>query len=69
MSTIVTLKYDPVWPALDWAKQHCRSYITNRVHRDGNKTFDNTRIDYFFVDENDALMFALRWAGHARSYS
>ena len=53
----VTLPYDPVWRPLDWAKKHCSSYITNAVH-----SCDNTKIDYFFANEKDALMFLLRWS-------
>lgn len=63
---IVTIPYDPVWTALDWAKEHCPSYITNDVHVSGYKggyeTYDNTKIDYFFGDERDAAFFALRWS-------
>lgn len=58
----VTIKYDPTWPALDWAKKHCPSYITNDMHQDGYNTYDHTRIDYFFSDEKDAVWFALRWS-------
>lgn len=58
----VTLPYDPMWRALDWAKQHCPSYITNDVHQDGYNTYDRTKIDYFFGNENEALMFVLRWS-------
>jgi hypothetical protein len=58
----VTLPYDPMWQALDWAKQHCPSYITNDVHQDGYNTYDRSKIDYFFGNENEALMFMLRWS-------
>lgn len=60
----VTLPYDPVWRALDWAKTHCPSYITNDVHNNEHYSFDNPdiKIDYFFYDEQDMLMFALRWS-------
>lgn len=61
MSYIVTLEYDPVWPALDWVKDHCNSYITNDVHQDGYDTYDLNKIDYFFGDEKDATLFRLRW--------
>jgi len=57
----VTLPYDPVWRALDWAKKHCNSYITNDVHQTENKTYDTDKIDYFFGDQRDATMFALKW--------
>jgi hypothetical protein len=58
----ITLPYDPLWIALDWAKEHCPSYITNDVHMDGYNTYDNSKIDYHFSDEKDALMFLLRWS-------
>jgi hypothetical protein len=54
----VTLPYDPDWKALEWAKEHCSSYITNDLHQDGY----NDKIDYHFGDEKDAVMFALRWS-------
>jgi len=27
----VTLPYDPEWKALEWAKKHCQSYISNQA--------------------------------------
>jgi len=57
-----TLPYDPTWQALAWAKKHCPSYITNDAHCDGYNHYDTTKIDYFFSDEKDALMFILKWA-------
>jgi len=57
----VTLPYDPIWAALEWAKKHCSSYITNDIHKYGN-SYDNKRIDYFFRDEKDAIWFTLRWS-------
>ena len=59
----VTIPYRPFWEPLAWAKEHCQSYITNDMHQDGYNTFDHTKIDYFFSDKNDALMFALKWSG------
>ena len=57
----VTLPYDPLWRALDWAKKHCTSYITNDIHQDGYNTYNRNKIDYFFSDKNEALMFKLKW--------
>lgn len=62
MSMTVTIPYDIRWVALDWAKEHCPSYITNDVHQDGYYTYDISKIDYFFANEKDALLFKLRWA-------
>jgi hypothetical protein len=61
MATIVTLPYDPLWRALDWAKEHCPSYITNDIHMCQYNSYDDKRIDYFFGDGQDALIFALKW--------
>jgi hypothetical protein len=58
----VTLPYDPVWEPLEWAKKYCPSYITNDMHQDGYYTYDNTKIDYFFGNEKDAMWFVLRWS-------
>lgn len=61
MSRHVTLPYMPFMEVIAWAKQNCPSYITNDMHCDGYNTYDSTKIDYFFADEEDAIMFALRW--------
>jgi len=67
----VTLPYDPEWRALDWAKINCKSYITNQASSKSFKLvavkggWANTQeryIDYFFSDEQDAVMFTLRWS-------
>jgi len=59
---IVTLPYDPLWTPLEWAKEHCASYITNDSHQIGYRTYDNSYIDYFFGSEVDAVFFTLRWS-------
>jgi hypothetical protein len=65
----VTLPYDPDWTALSWAKEHCPSYITNKV---SNTTklkkvsggwVNDSSIVYYFDDEQDVMMFTLRWGG------
>ena len=69
MGITVTLPCDPVWTALDWAKTHCPSYITNesvnttRLKKVPGGWVADSNIVYFFSDEKDALLFALRWAG------
>lgn len=67
MSVYVTLPYDSAWQALDWAKKHCPSYITNIVHQNGYMTYDQSKIDYFFQDEEDALAFKLMWQNQSTS--
>lgn len=66
MRNVVTLPYDPIWKALDWAKEHCPSYITNdAAHPGGNKPggdyFSPSVINYYFGSEKDAVIFALNW--------
>lgn len=58
----VTLPYRPLWEPLDWAKENCPSYISNDVHCTGYNTYDTTKIDYFFSDKEDAILFKLTWA-------
>jgi hypothetical protein len=58
----ITIPYRPFWEPLNWAKENCPSYITNDLHLNGC-IYDHTKIDYFFADEKDALMFALKWSG------
>ena len=64
----VTLPYDPDWKALAWAKEYCSSYITNKA---SNTTrlkpvsggwVNDSSIVYYFSDEQDAVMFALKWS-------
>ena len=55
MRTRVILPYDPEWRALRWAKKHCPSYITNQADV-------NRKIVYYFSDEQEAMLFTLRWA-------
>lgn len=57
----VTLPYDPMWIAVEWAKTNCPNYITNAIHEDENGKKDYRRIDYFFSVDNEATLFALRW--------
>jgi hypothetical protein len=67
MVMTVTLPYDPVWTALEWAKEHCPSYITNEVENTtrlkqvSGGWVNDSSIVYYFGDEQDALMFSLRW--------
>jgi hypothetical protein len=68
MSTVVTLPYDPLWQSLDWAKEHCPSYITNAMAHQlkmetvpGGWVRDDS-IKYYFGKEEDAVLFALRWS-------
>lgn len=61
MSTVISLKYDPAWIALDWAKKHCRSYITNTMGEAPNNPAD-VKINYYFSSERDAFLFKLQWS-------
>lgn len=53
--------------ALDWAKQHCGSYVTNDVvvrnmvdHRYYHR-YTEIFYRFYFYSESDATVFALRW--------
>jgi hypothetical protein len=55
--------------ALDWAKEHCTSYITNRgtilsAYSVPGQTPQSASIwyEFYFADAADALMFKLKWA-------
>lgn len=61
MSIIVTIPYDPMWRPLVWVKKYCPNYITNRVHKKADNTYDKSKIDYYFSVEAEATMFALKW--------
>jgi hypothetical protein len=64
----VTLPYDPVWTALEWAKEHCPSYITNkssnttRLKSVPGRWINDSSIVYYFGDEQDAVLFKLTWS-------
>lgn len=69
----VTLPYDPTWQALEWAKKHCPSYITNKAESSSDPKLNklksvsggwvsNQDIVYYFGDQYDAMIFKLRWA-------
>lgn len=65
---VVSLPYDPDWAAVDWAKEHCPSYITNDAHIPRTESLPRPRnkvgelvINYYFGSEEDATLFALRW--------
>lgn len=61
MAITVILPHDPLWTALDWAKKHCPSYITNDVYMSEDGRYDSTKIVYYFSQGKDATLFALRW--------
>lgn len=63
MNYIVTIPHDPVWRALTWTKENCPSYITNQGRPHTGSTLDNRKyvIDYYFGEERDAVLFALKW--------
>jgi hypothetical protein len=61
----VTIPFDADWKALWWAKENCLSYITTEL---GTAKFHfdpfgwDYDVVYYFNDEKDAVLFALRWA-------
>ena len=69
MSIKVALPFDPKWDAVVWAEENCPSYITNTVSYDDRAIkpqpwsgpIHRAEIIYHFGDEQDAVLFALRW--------
>ncbi len=59
----VTLPHDPLWYALEWAVLNCPSYITNDTERitDSLGSEEITVVHYYFSNDRDAVLFALRW--------
>lgn len=57
----VNLPYDPEWKALEWTKKNCPSYITNDVAGGESDYTRPIAIDYFFSDEKDATLFAMKF--------
>ncbi len=60
----VTLPHDPCWYPLEWAYKNCPSYMTNDLEKDTDRMgLPFTKfVNYYFEDERDAALFALRWA-------
>lgn len=64
MTNLVTIDRALGTQALAWAKANCPGYITNDCHQDGYYTYDDTRLDFFFLNNSaDSTAFALKWAG------
>lgn len=57
---VVTINYNPVWTELEWAKQFCKSYITNTATIN-NHNSNEYKINYYFGNKKDATMFRIRW--------
>jgi hypothetical protein len=64
----VTLPYDQSWAPLVWAKEHCPSYITNKASNTTRLKLvaggwvNDSSIVYYFGNEQDALIFTLKWS-------
>jgi hypothetical protein len=62
VSHSVAIFHDKSHKALEWAKENCPSYITNSVKIDyRDDVWEFFMIEFFFYEEDDATMFALRW--------
>ena len=68
LSKKVTIEGTNVDLALDWAKAHCPSYITNRgtimsAYGCAGQPPQGASIwyEFYFGDEQDAMMFKLKW--------
>jgi hypothetical protein len=72
MNNKVTLPYHDMEQAVEWAKTHCPSYITNQASASGwnlrrvpGGWVNVPDIDFFFDNtdegERDMVLFILRW--------
>jgi len=62
MSYTVILPCDPVEPRHNWAKEYCPSYITNVLgYIDAMYWISEMSLTYYFGEETDAVLFALKW--------
>lgn len=61
----VAIPYSKVNSAIEWAKENCPTYITYQVDVDTLVAEDIAealiQVIFSFGNENDAVMFALRW--------
>lgn len=69
LSKKVTIEGINIDLALDWVKDHCASYITHRGTIMGAYSLEGQPpqtasiwYDFYFEDEQDAMMFKLKWA-------
>jgi hypothetical protein len=54
----ITLPYTSSWwKPLNWAKKNCPSYKNYLIEESESQKY----IHYYFVDDKDATIFALRW--------
>lgn len=60
LANSVDVSYEKGIAAVDWAKKHCPSYITNQYMF--KREFDETFYRLYFSDPKDQTLFALRWS-------
>lgn len=51
----------PISEALAWAKNNCRSYITNTGHFSKNPFEVSVVYTFYFSEAKDATWFTVRW--------
>lgn len=59
MRITVTLPHVHKWHARNWASDNCESYLSCTMY--GTFGTDGSCVDYHFADEQDAIVFRLKW--------
>jgi hypothetical protein len=59
MRYTVTLPHEHSWEARDWAADNCASYLSCTIF--GTFKIDGAYVAYYFEDEQDAVVFKLKW--------
>jgi len=68
MKVMTLPRYDEVekyLEVLNWARKNCPSFVTTEIHGATVVSFrsvDYSKVDYYFTDEKDAILFSLRWS-------
>ena len=55
----VTLPHIHSWHARNWASDNCESYLSCTIY--GTFGTDNSFVEYYFEEEKDMILFALKW--------
>jgi hypothetical protein len=60
MKYTVTLKNIHKEEPKEWAREHCKSYLSCTMHGTLSDMF-STFVDYHFSNDKDAFWFKMRW--------
>ena len=61
MRYTITLPHDYEWHPGTWAKENCPSYLSSTAHLRHGQNLPESKIEYHFANEQDAMIFSLKW--------